>query len=47
MDCEGVKMLSNAEITEIIDAVDNDEYTIVDALNELAKAAKGEDVRRA
>lgn len=47
MDCEGVKMLSNAEITEIIDAVDGGTYTIVDALNELAKAAKGEDVRRA
>ena len=47
MDCEGVKMLSNAEITEIIEAVDGGEYTIVDALNELAKAAKGEDVRRA
>lgn len=40
-------MLSNAEITEIIDAVNNETYTIVDALNELAKAAKGEDVRRA
>ena len=40
-------MISNAEITEIIDAVNNEEYTIVDALNELAKAAKGEDVRRA
>ena len=40
-------MLSNAEITEIIDAVDGGTYTIVDALNELAKAAKGEDVRRA
>ena len=40
-------MISNAEITEIIDAVDGGTYTIVDALNELAKAAKGEDVRRA
>lgn len=40
-------MLSNAEIAEIIDAVNNETYTIVDALNELAKAAKGEDVRRA
>lgn len=40
-------MISNAEITEIIDAVNNEEYTITDALNELAKAAKGEDVRRA
>lgn len=40
-------MLSNAEITEIAEAVNNEEYTIVDALNELAKAAKGEDVRRA
>lgn len=40
-------MLSNSEITEIIDAVNNETYTIVDALNELAKAAKGEDVRRA
>lgn len=40
-------MISNAEITEIIEAVNNEEYTITDALNELAKAAKGEDVRRA
>ena len=40
-------MISNAEITEIIEAVNNGEYTITDALNELAKAAKGEDVRRA
>ena len=40
-------MLTNNEIQEIIAQVDSGEYDIDDALNDIAVAAKGEDVRRA
>lgn len=40
-------MLTNTEIQEIITAVDEGTYDIASALNDIATAAKGEDVRKA
>ena len=40
-------MLTNAEIQEINRQVNAGEYSITDALNDIARASKGEDVRKA
>ena len=40
-------MLTNAEKQEIIAQVNAGEYSITDALNDIARASKGEDVRKA